>query len=50
MPGRVPGESKGQVENGVHFVERGFLAGQTFTDLREGNQKLAIWVEAKFAR
>lgn len=40
-------EHKGKVENGVHFVKRSFLAGQTFADLREGNQKLAIWVKER---
>lgn len=40
-------QDKGKVENGVHFVTRSFLAGQTFTDLREGNQKLAAWVRER---
>jgi transposase len=40
-------EHKGKVENGVHFVRRSFLAGQTFADIREGNQKLAIWVKER---
>lgn len=37
-------EHKGKVENGIHFVKRSFLAGQTFTDIREANRNLAIWV------
>ncbi len=40
-------EHKGKVENGVHFVKRSFLAGQTFADIREGNQKLATWVRER---
>jgi transposase len=37
-------EHKGKVENGVHYVKRNFLSGQEFSDLREANRKLAIWV------
>jgi transposase len=40
-------EHKGKVENGVHFVKRSFLAGQVFADIREANQKLAIWVRER---
>lgn len=38
---------KGKVENGVHFVKRSFMAGQTFTDIREANRKLALWVQER---
>jgi len=37
-------EHKGKVESGVHFVKRSFLAGQTFTDIREGNRRLQEWI------
>ena len=40
---RTP-EHKGKVESGVHFVKRSFLAGQEFADLREANQRLALWI------
>lgn len=40
-------EHKGKVENGVHFAKRSFLAGQTFTDIREGNEKLKVWVRER---
>jgi transposase len=40
---RTP-EHKGKVENGVHFVKRSFLAGQTFADIRQANRRLRDWV------
>ncbi len=40
-------QHKGKVESGVHYVKRNFMAGQIFTDIREANRKLAIWVEEK---
>jgi len=40
---RTP-EHKGKVESGVHFVKRSFLAGQTFSDIREGNRRLREWI------
>jgi transposase len=40
---RTP-EHKGKVESGVHFVKRSFLAGRTFTDIREGNRRLLDWI------
>jgi transposase len=40
-------EHKGKVESGIHFVKRSFLAGQQFADLREANQKLALWVKQR---
>ncbi len=35
---------KGKVENGVHYLQRNFMAGQAFADLRVANQRLAAWV------
>ncbi len=35
---------KGKVENGVHYVQRNFMAGQEFVDIYVANQHLAIWV------
>jgi hypothetical protein len=40
---RTP-EHKGKVENGVHFVKRSFLAGQTFADIRQANRRLLEWI------
>jgi transposase len=40
---RTP-EHKGKVENGVHFVKRSFLTGQTFSDIRQGNRRLQEWI------
>ena len=38
-------QHKGKVENGVHYVQRNFWAGQEFTDIHAANQRLAIWVK-----
>lgn len=38
---------KGKVENGVHYVQRNFMAGQQFADLRAANERLATWVREK---
>lgn len=35
---------KGKVENGVHYVQRNFMAGQEFVDIHVANQHLALWV------
>jgi transposase len=35
---------KGKVESGVHYVQRNFLAGQEFVDIRVGNQRLWRWI------
>jgi len=35
---------KGKVENGVHYVQRNFMAGQDFVDILVGNQRLKVWV------
>ncbi len=35
---------KGKVENGVHYVQRNFMAGQEFVDLRVANERLKVWV------
>jgi transposase len=35
---------KGKVENGVHYVQRNFMAGQEFADVYFANQHLREWV------
>jgi len=35
---------KGKVENGVHYLQRNFMAGQDFADIRVANQRLPVWV------
>lgn len=35
---------KGKVESGVHYVQRNFLAGQEFVDIKVGNQRLWHWI------
>ena len=40
---RTP-EHKGKVENGVHYVQRSFIAGREFVDIEEANRKLLEWV------
>ncbi len=35
---------KGKVENGVHYVQRNFMAGQEFADIHCANQQLQRWV------
>jgi transposase len=37
-------QHKGKVENGVHYVQRNFMAGQEFVDLLVANQRLQRWV------
>jgi transposase len=41
-PGRP--EHKGKVENGVHYLQRNFMAGQAFVDSLAANQHLKIWI------
>jgi hypothetical protein len=36
---------KGKVENGVHYVQRNFWAGQEFVDIAAANQHLRTWVK-----
>ncbi len=36
---------KGKVENGVHYVQRNFWAGQEFADITVANQHLRTWVK-----
>jgi transposase len=36
---------KGKVENGVHYVQRNFMAGQEFADLHSANQQLKKWIQ-----
>lgn len=42
----LPGmpEHKGKVENGIHYVQRNFWAGQEFADIYSANQRLTVWV------
>lgn len=40
---RTP-EHKGKVENGVHYVQRNFVAGRTFTDIQAANKQLKRWI------
>jgi hypothetical protein len=35
---------KGKVENGVHYVQRNFMAGQEFVDSSVANQRLWRWI------
>ncbi len=37
-------EHKGKVENGVHYLQRNFMAGQEFADGRVANRRLVVWV------
>jgi transposase len=41
-----PGEPrhKGKVLNGIHYVQRNFMAGQDFVDLTVANDHLWVWV------
>jgi transposase len=40
---RTP-EHKGKVENGVHYVQRNFMAGRQFTDIEQANREVPRWV------
>jgi transposase len=35
---------KGKVENGVHYVQRNFMAGQAFADIHCANRHLQTWI------
>jgi len=35
---------KGKVENGVHYLQRNFMAGQEFFDIHTANQHLRVWI------
>lgn len=35
---------KGKVESGIHYVQRNFMAGQQFADIRSANEHLKVWV------
>lgn len=35
---------KGKVENGVHYVQRNFMAGQEFADIGSANRHLQVWI------
>lgn len=36
---------KGKVENGVHYVQRNFMAGQEFADIDCANRSLKVWIQ-----
>lgn len=38
---------KGKVESGIHYLQRNFMAGQEFADIRQANQRLSIWVRER---
>ena len=38
-------QHKGKVENGVHYVQRNFMAGQEFADIHLANRHLKTWVQ-----
>jgi transposase len=38
---------KGKVENGIHYLQRNFMAGQQFADIHQANQRLQIWVRER---
>ena len=38
---------KGKVENGIHYVQRNFMAGQQFVDIHVANQRLQAWVQER---
>lgn len=40
---RTP-EHKGKVENGVHYVQRNFMAGRTFENIETANKHLKRWI------
>lgn len=35
---------KGKVENGIHYVQRNFMAGQEFADIHSANRRLKAWI------
>lgn len=37
-------QTKGKVESGVKYVKRSFLAGKSFEDLAQGNERLWKWI------
>jgi transposase len=41
---------KGKVENGVHYLQRNFMAGQQFVDLPSANQHLWDWIKETAGR
>ena len=38
---------KGKVENGIHYVQRNFMAGQEFADIQAANARLQTWVRER---
>jgi transposase len=43
---RMP-RHKGKVENGVHYVQRNFMAGREFLDIHTANEHLRTWVQER---
>jgi transposase len=43
---RTP-QHKGKVENGIHYLQRNFMAGQQFTDIVQANERLRTWVRER---
>ncbi|MBM3123315.1 MAG: IS21 family transposase, partial [Chloroflexi bacterium] len=37
-------QHKGKVENGIHYIQRNFMAGQQFASIDVANQRLWVWV------
>jgi transposase len=37
-------QHKGKVENGVHYVQRNFMAGQAFADIDIATHRLKVWI------
>jgi len=37
-------QHKGKVENGIHYLQRNFMAGQQFADIMVANQRLLVWI------
>lgn len=35
---------KGKVENGVHYVQRNFIAGNEFLDIHDANRQVLLWI------
>lgn len=38
---------KGKVESGLHYLQRNFMAGQQFADIRQANERLQTWVRER---
>ncbi len=38
---------KGKVESAIHYLQRNFMAGQQFADIRQANERLQVWVRER---